>query len=105
MSTNTRNNTMSEEHSDVLEHSSRGTPQESLSDWGLVTVMATILDPFDHDRYNVQDNACLATPVQPDWNVLKHSHAKTTSVVACATEHPSKIEVNVYRENTPTADQ
>jgi hypothetical protein len=61
-------------------------------------MVATTQKPRDHDRSNIRDNACLTTPVQLNWNVLEHHHAKITSFIVCAVKHPPIIEVNVYEE-------
>jgi hypothetical protein len=85
-------------------HFSCNPTSRSLQDWGRMTVVATTRDPRDHDRCNFRDNACLTTPVQPDYNVLQHHRAETSSVVVCATKHPPTIEIYIYGEIAGTGD-
>jgi hypothetical protein len=52
------------------------TPHVKVLNWGLVTMVVKAQEPQDHDQSNIQDNAYLTTPVQPNWSVLEHHHQK-----------------------------
>jgi hypothetical protein len=49
------------------------------------------IGPWDHDLSTVCNNACLATLVQPDWDVLEQSRAETTCFLVCAAKHPPRL--------------